>query len=117
ERGGRRGVDDPHAGSGHLDEFLAQQGIVRAAEQERVDDRRDDTAFGEKRLDVGAHGGERLGGPGLPLLDDGHELWTRLLDHVGEWIEVPYGTHVRAGPDGARRREHADGATARRRER
>ena len=54
---GRRGrVDDAYVAAGHPLDLPAEQGIVGAAEEDRVDDRPDHAALGEQWSDVLAHG-------------------------------------------------------------
>jgi len=84
ERGRRSGVDDANVAASDLFDRLAQQWVVRAPEEERVDDRADDAALVEEWLDVLAHGRERLGAVGFPLLDERHELRAGLLRDVDE---------------------------------
>src|SRR5438445_133178 len=87
--GGRgRRIDDPHARAGDLLDARAQERVVRAAEEERVDRGPHDRSLREKRLDVLAHRGLGLVGIGLAGLDERDEPRAGLLDHVDERVQV-----------------------------
>src|SRR5437773_7876149 len=88
ERGGGRGVDDANVAAGDLLDGGAQERVVRASEEECVDDWPDDPAFRQQWLDVLAYRVERRGAIRLPILDQRHELRAGLLRHVDERVEI-----------------------------
>src|SRR5882672_2126567 len=90
---------------------------MRATEKKRVDDRPYNAALREKRLDVLAHRGERLGALRPSILDERNQLWAGLLRDVNEGVEVAERAHVRAAADCEYGREHPDRAASRRGER
>ncbi len=88
-------------------EERAQQRVVRAAEDDRVD------AGLLERRGVVAHGGEELLGPGVPL-DQRDEARTGDLGHGHARVERVDDVGVAAARDGSLGGEDADAAVARR---
>src|SRR5438132_9159027 len=97
EGGRRRRIDDADARPGHLRELLAEQGVMRAAEEQRVDDWRDHAALAQQRRDVLAHRLERLGRARLSGFDDRHEPRTSLLNDIAEGVQIAHRAPLRAG--------------------
>src|SRR5690606_30303752 len=105
--GGRFGaVDDRDRTAGDARRLVAQdgreQGVVRAAEDERVD------ALGDQRLEVAARdeGGHLAVEPAL--LDERNEQRGRALADLGAGADARDGPRIGAGGDGARGRDDAD---------